>query len=134
MVRHDNWPDLLSQYLKECKKKPFAWGEHDCILFAAKCIERLTGENLYHSYLIYDNEAGAHGVVSSNGGLSEIVKKHLGPGHRDIMKARRGDLVMMKMNGETIGVVDDSGENIACVSHDGLKRFPLKTAWRIWGY
>lgn len=133
-MRKENWPNLLSQYIEDCRKKPFKWGENDCILFAAKCIEALTGENLYDPYLVYNDEIGANDLVKYNGGLSEIVKKHLGPGHRDHMKAIRGDLVMMKINGETIGIVDDSGESILFVGPDGLKRFPLKSAWRIWSY
>lgn len=134
MVRKENWPLLLGEYLNECRKKPFVWGEHDCILFAAKAIEVITGENLYNSYLGYTDEKGAQEVLQAHGGLSAIVRSHLGEGEKNFKMAHRGDLALMKLGRETIGIVDDTGERIACVGPNGLVRMPLRTAWRIWGY
>lgn len=133
MVRLENWPMLLGRYLKETKDKPFKWGENDCILFAAKGLEAITGQNLYAEY-VYETEDQAKEILENHNGLAGLISKHLGPGHRNFKKAHRGDLVMMKLPQPTLGIVDDSGQRIAAISQDGHVRLPLNKAWRVWGY
>ena len=33
----------LAKYIDECRDKPFAWGSHDCLTFAAGCVYAQTG-------------------------------------------------------------------------------------------
>lgn len=134
MVRHEDWPKRLSQYLADKMKAPFEWGVNDCIMFGAKGIEALTGVNHYQEYVGYTDEQGAKELLKQNGGIEGIVSKHLGPGHRNILKAKRGDMVLLKIDGFTCGLIDDSGQFIAAVTEEGLTRIPLKRAWRIWSY
>ncbi|MCW0235309.1 MAG: hypothetical protein OJJ21_17045 [Ferrovibrio sp.] len=43
MIRYENWPERLSNYIAKRKDDPFAWGVNDCVLFAADCIIEMTG-------------------------------------------------------------------------------------------
>lgn len=133
-MRLENWPLLLSDYLAEKRHTPFEWGVNDCVMFAAKGLERLTGQNMYAMYEGYKTEAEAQEIIDNAGGMEALISRHLGPGSRDVLKASRGDLVMMKLPQKTIGMVDDSGQNVACVGPNGMVRLPLKRAWRVWGY
>lgn len=132
MVRLENWPTLLSMYLSETKSKPFEWGENDCVLFAAKAINKITGNNIYKKYQSYKTEEEAKKIISEFGSLEALVNFHLGDGFTNYLKAKRGDVVLMRIPEETLGIVDDSGQRIACVTKDGLIRLPLKKASLVW--
>lgn len=132
MVKLEDWDKRLSHYLQQQKKAPFKWGENDCILFAAKAYEAMTGINHYQKYLGYENEEQARDILEAHNGLDGAISKFLGPGHRNPMLAKRGDIVLLKLKQLTCGVVDDSGQKVAAPGIDGIIRYPLKLAWRIW--
>jgi len=135
VTRKDNWPMLLSEYLKERRDMPFQWGIHDCMMFLAYGVERLTGEAFYPPYSNYETEEGAKLMLAQNGGVTGIITTCLGDPHKDFMRARRGDAVIVKMPEIAGGIVDDSGQRIAAVSlKDGLVKLPLSQALRIWSY
>ncbi|GAB3282694.1 hypothetical protein GCM10027347_59080 [Larkinella harenae] len=134
MVRRDNWPMLYSQYLRERMKMPFQWGVNDCMNFVAKGVEAITGEDFFTPFIGYDTEETAQEKLDVHGGVIGIISAVLGPGHRQSMQARRGDVVIVKMPDITGGLVDDSGNRIALVTKNGLIRVPLSAAWRIWSY
>lgn len=130
--RFEDWPRRLSDYLSAMKDVPFEWGVNDCILFAAKGYESMTGIDYYSQYLPYSNEAEAKAILESNGGFEGIIGANIGPGHRNILKAKRGDPVLLKIPNFTCGLVDDSGQFIAVPSEKGIVKYPLSKAWRIW--
>lgn len=133
--RPEGWDMRLSAYLQENRSTPFQWGVKDCVMFAAKGLEAVSGVNMYAEYEGYATKEQAEEIITANGGISELVSKHLGPGHRNFKQAKRGDLVLMKMPELTIGIVDDSGQRIAALTlKDGLVRLPLTKAWRVWSY
>lgn len=134
MVRKENWTMLLSDYLTEKRAEPFQWGSNDCLMFAAKGIEALTGENIYAEYEGYSDEIGAKEITEAHGGVEGIIRKHLGAGSRDVLKAKRGDVLICKMPQIVAGLLDDSGQYVVMVSPEGLRRIPLKMAWRYWTY
>jgi hypothetical protein len=113
---------------------PFKWGYNDCILFSAKGYEALTGIDYYSQYLGYSTENGARSRLKENGGFEGIIGQHIGPGHRHILKAKRGDVVLLKIPDLTCGLVDDSGQFVVAPGPQGIKRLPLTKAWRIWSY
>lgn len=45
-MRHPDWKLRLISYVGTCAKIPFAYGQHDCALFAAGCIAAMTGVDL----------------------------------------------------------------------------------------
>lgn len=134
MVRREDWLKRLSEYLKMNKDTPFEWGVNDCILFAAKGYEYITGIDHYSEYLGYSTEDQAKEILKKNDGFEGIIGKHIGKGHKNILLAKRGDVVLLKIPALTCGLVDDSGMFIAAPSAEGIKRLPLTKAVRIWSY
>lgn len=133
-ARKENWAMLLSDYLKSRKAMPFIWGENDCLMFAAKAVEAITGESLYAGYPVYATEAEAVSILENHGGVVGIISKSLGGGGRNVLTAKRGDVAIVKMPEITAGIVDDSGRSVALIAKEGLIRVPLSKAWRIWSY
>lgn len=134
MKRLENWEKYFSDYLTEVRFKPFKWGENDCVLFAAKGLEVITGVNTYSDFLGYKNKKQAVEILTSKGGMDSIVSEHLGPGHRSVMKAKRGDVVLLKLPDLTCGMVDDTGQFVVAPGKNGLERIDLIKSWRIWSY
>lgn len=132
--RLENWPMLLSGYLKERHKTPFEWGVNDCMSFVAKAVEALTGEDFFQHYSDYTDEESAKTMLENNGGAKGIITACLGNPSRSIMTARRGDVVIVRMPQITGGIVDDSGQRIALVTPEGLTRVPLNKATHVWSY
>ena len=44
-MRTPYWRSALAAYIAETMRKPFAWGLHDCALFAAGAVEAMTGND-----------------------------------------------------------------------------------------
>lgn len=134
LQRMPGWELRFSNYLEKKKNAPFIWGANDCILFAVKAVEEITGVNVYEEYLGYKTEIGAFRIVERNGGLESLISKHFGQSHKNILSAKRGDIAMLKTPEKTIGIVDDSGRFICNVSDEGFARLPLIKAWCVWSY
>lgn len=132
--RFEDWPIRLSRFLDERRDMPFEWGKNDCLTFLAKGAEAMTGVDYYEEYSGYDNESDAYKKMEESGGIVKIISSHLGSGSKNILKARRGDVALVKTPELTAGIVDDSGRYIALVSKDGLVRVPLEKAWRVWRF
>lgn len=43
MQRYPDWQLRLDAWLRACRRRPFAWGECDCALFAAGGVQAMTG-------------------------------------------------------------------------------------------
>ena len=138
MRRVEQWPLQLSRFLKERQAMPFEWGVNDCMKFASGAVLALTGFNFLQGWPDYSTKEEGDAILAGvAGGIQSIITEGLGiEGHRNLLLARRGDVVMMKLDGGiTAGVVDDSGQRIAGVTEkNGLIRLPLARAWRVWNY
>jgi len=71
-------------------------------------------------------------VIEANGGPQAIISQCLGVASKDILKAKRGDVVLVKIPELTGGIVDDTGQFVALVSQQGLLKLPISRAWRTW--
>jgi hypothetical protein len=75
LTRNPLWPDLLADYLGERLAMPFAWGSHDCCMFAAEWVRICTGEDFAKGYRgKYRSEAGALKLLKRDGGVVGIVE------------------------------------------------------------
>lgn len=137
MTRLEGWDLLLSAFLLSRADTPFEWGVNDCALFAADAVLAITGTDIAASYRGYTTAEEAQDILDAHGGLQGLATTGFGfePSENPLM-AQRGDAVLMMLNGNlTCGIVDDSGQNIACVSEaDGLTHLPLIEALEIWSY
>lgn len=133
--RLDNWPALLSAYIRERRNMPFEWGKNDCMAFVSGGVRALTGHDFFPGFSDYVDEETAKALLEKHGGPAGIISQCLGhTGSRDIKHAQRGDVVIAKLPEITGGIVDDTGRAFCVVTQQGLQRIPLAQAWRYWGY
>lgn len=134
-------------YLREHANDKFTWGEQDCSLFAANCIQAFTGVDIASDFRgKYTDEASAFALIKSvtggttvadaaaycatKHGLAEWVGKD---GKPTPLRAMRGDLVVVSNAGRLIaGVVDLSGRYVAAMSESGVVRLSLMSITRAW--
>lgn len=62
----------LPEFLRVARARPFAWGRHDCALFAADWVLNETGHDPAAAWRgRYRSEAGAARAIEAAGGLEE---------------------------------------------------------------
>jgi len=138
--RLPGWEGKLPAYLKRAASTPFAWGSHDCALFAAGWVIEMTGIDFAAPYRGYKTARGAAGKLKrlAGGELAAAARQALGAPLPSPLLARRGDIAAVTVVTEdagpetVLGVVDDSGMWVAVLSQVGLERLPLETATRAW--
>ena len=112
MKRKTNWRPLLAAYVESVAHTPFAWGSHDCALFAAGAVEAMTGEDI---------AKGFRGRYTTLAGGLRLLKKSGHNTHADLAtslfeevhpsQAQVGDLAAIEVDGGmALGVVQ--GERI----------------------
>jgi len=141
--RAGDWEAALGAFLAACEGRPYAWGEHDCALFAAGAVQAMTGA---------DPAAAFRGRYRSKRGAAKALRE-LGAGTLEATIdglfetitpafAQRGDLVLHE---GAVGVsagrfalfVGDAlqgAEGGADVAVAGLVRVPRaawEKAWRV---
>lgn len=132
-MRKQGWDVLLGKFIASRLDTPFQWGIHDCTLFAADCMEAITGTDPAATYRgTYDSAATAGRIIADGGGLRAIVTATLGP-EISISRARRGDLVMIEQDGSNAMAVC-IGASLVAAGAAGLVYRPISaaiTAWRV---
>lgn len=136
LTRREDWPSRLAAALEAARDKPFAWGSHDCGLFAADCVLAMTDVDPAAAYRgQYADEEGARATMLalSSGGLRAAWTKALGPAMNNVRMARRGDVALVEINGiEAAGVV--VGSRVACATEGGVLMVPagrIVAAWAV---
>ena len=133
-------PEALSELLAARRDAPFAWGVHDCCLFAADAIRAQIGADPAESLRgRYATALQAQRVIALCGGsLAAIATAALGPPLQHALLACSGDVGLVRAPTAD----DDSGEVLAvCLgewwqvpARDGLALRPLTDglmAWRV---
>ncbi len=132
--RLPDWPERLAALIETRRHAPFAWGSHDCMLFAADAVLACTGRDPAAEWRgRYTTEAQAEAIMGE-GGLYALVRQvedargtALCPPHL----AQRGDTALvMRGNQAIMGVV--LGDQVALPGLDGLVFVPLAAARRAW--
>jgi hypothetical protein len=139
-MRREDWTQHLHAVIEAARFKSFAWGQHDCCLFVADCIDAVMGTNYAATWRgSYESEEAAHNILQSTGGIEAMLSGVF----REIPKnfSSRGDVVLLDLPHQPeglvrqpLGVVDLSGRHIATAGLDGLKFAPLRfviKGWRI---
>jgi hypothetical protein len=130
-MRHRDWVARLWETVARFRGVPFAYGQHDCCLFAARCVDAMTGSQHARDLADhYTNERTALRYIHACGGVGPAIAQRLGepvPGHC----ARRGDVCLVPVEGgDGVGVC--LGIDIAVASERGLLYYPLHTATQHW--
>ena len=120
MERTQDWPERLAQTVAWAQSIPYEIGRHDCLIFACKCIEAMTGVDFWPKFAGYKTRREAvetlakHGSTLEAAAASVIGTELLAP-----LSARRGDLVTFRDKyGEHLGVC--TGHHVAVLGHQGL--------------
>ncbi len=78
MKRLDGWFEKLEKTIRAAAHKHFQYGDHDCCLFAADCIEAMTGVDVAADFRdAYRSRFGAARrlVVYSGGGVLKLADR-----------------------------------------------------------
>ena len=128
--RLEHWPQALSHMSLEARHTPHEWGTHDCALFAANCVEAITGDDLMHDIRgRYSSPVGAARVIKNEGfdSLEEMVASRTEP--CAVNECRRGDVVICDgENGDFLAVV--MGHYAVAPAPEGLVQVSLMHARR----
>lgn len=146
LKRAQHWATRsLHQFLIDRATARFAWGTHDCALFAADGVQAMTGVDIASDFRgRYTDEAGAKAAIAritgvANGTVEDAAAwcaaKHGLVELIHPLMAQRGDLVVLEDAGRVIaGLVHLSGRHVAAAGEQGLKKIPIagvKRAWRV---
>ena len=95
MTRSEGWERRLADYIAAAIDRPFAWGSHDCALWAATWVDLATGSTFAAEWAgLYKTQAGAWNAMKTRGfsGVAGIADRHLEG--IPVNRASRGDLVL----------------------------------------
>lgn len=76
-----SWRRNYDELMKLSAAKPFRWGEHDCVMFAAKALDvqyDLGIVSYADANLYYDDEEEAKALIAEYGNLEGLVTDVLG--------------------------------------------------------
>ena len=132
MERLPNWDAALAAYLAERESWPFAYGVHDCAMFAAGAVRAMRGVDPAEAFRNrYRTRAGSLKILRTvgEGTLEKTFDARfpfVPPGY-----ARRGDLVW---NGESVGVCFNGDGLFVPLDEDGqgYVRLPRETWRKAW--
>jgi hypothetical protein len=136
MKPHD-WEKRMSTYLAEGEARPFSWGYHDCVLFAAGWLRALGYPDPLAPFDAWASPLSAARTIRAAGGFGPAVAERMATlGCRVIppLTAQRGDVVLLQMDArrQALGVV--VGTHAAAPGIYSLQSFPLLnravSAWR----
>jgi hypothetical protein len=100
-----DWVRRLYDCVKAHNEMPFEWGQNDCCLFAARCVDAMC-ETDYEAQLKknYKTEAGAKRYIAKFGSIGAAVEDWLGK-PQALAFTQRGDVVLFDNEGqETLGI------------------------------
>lgn len=101
-----NWESMLAKFIQSHKNTPFAWGEHDCCLFAANAVKLITGIDYADRFRgKYTTQLGSVRALKryGKGGIKETLDEVMGePIPR--LQCSRGDVVLIMLEQPTLGI------------------------------
>ena len=134
MRRREDWPGRLDEVVRGALGRPFAWGQHDCALFACDACHAMTG---------VDPAAAVRGKYKTAKGAARAIKRLFGAGSLPALAtttlgapqaaelARRGDIACVQTErGPALGVV--LGQWAAYPGPATLTFVPIEKARACW--
>ena len=101
--RLKNWPSRFAALQQMAQHEPFAWGTHDCCLWAADSVLACTGVDPAQAWRgTYHDEAGGMALLESLGGLHAVAA--LGGPPIDPRCATVGDVGILWIGAEVLAV------------------------------
>lgn len=132
MGRLKNWPSRFAALVEEAREKPFAWGSHDCCLWAASATQALTGTDpAAHLRGTYRTGRAALHILEAIGGL-EGAGALTGPAI-PLGLATLGDVALVTWPDGIQSLAVRSMMTWMCAGEEGMVHLPLDAAIHAWG-
>ncbi len=142
-MRSFDWQSKMLQAVKARRNIPFAWGTHDCGLFACDITEAVCGTDFAAPFRgHYSTKLGAYKALRryAGGGLTKVAEKISREHNLEEVQpllARRGDLVLASVTiADTpnlrIALGICLGEKVAFASNPGFVLLPITLDYRAW--
>jgi len=130
-MRLQDWQNRFAALVHQRQLTPFAWGAHDCVLWAADCVQALTGVDHAQAWRgSYSTALQAARVLSPMGGLVGVATAALGA-HVSPLMAAVGDVVLVdNADREMLGVCIGTG--VLAPGESGLVCVPMTAAIAVW--
>jgi len=132
ITRSADWPLLLDALIYSRLHTPFRWGAHDCCLFAADCIQAMTGADPARKLRGLTVRRSMR-FVKDCGGMVGLAIHFLGAPTRGD-SARVGDIVAIPAGGRVLLAVCTGRDRVVAPGPMGLSSIALKSAlcaWRV---
>jgi hypothetical protein len=98
LVRLPNWPEALAAEIARGQRTPFAWGTHDCLLYAADCVRAQTGVDLAADFRGgYWTLRGAIQILAAHGYDTPLDAIAARLPEIPLARAARGDVVVAEL-------------------------------------
>lgn len=130
-MRRDNWQVHLLEAIESARHVQFEWGKHDCVIFAASCVEAVTEQNPLTDIAPWTSKMTALRRIKEVGGLEAWLDARYQ--RIEWHQAQRGDLGIMDQQDGLVLVVN-AGHVWVGPSEEGLttsKPNDVRIAWRI---
>jgi len=105
--------DRLGAVINRYRNEPFSWRGHDCVLFAARCVDAQCGtkfeQSIYSDYGFYDSPLSAARLISASGGFETMISRYL-KAPVEVDQLRIGDVVLARspnLNTICLGICDE---------------------------
>lgn len=133
MTRTPGWEMRFAETFEAWRRRPFAWGETDCLLWAAAAVQSIAGRDFAAPFAgRYQTALGARRKLGCS--VEAMLDRHAP--RRPIGFARRGDLALIEDAGPFGGwaaVVGPEGRFAWAPARDGLSPIPLAECSAVWG-
>lgn len=126
------WQLEFEKVVSEHKDKPFVWGEHDCVLWAANTVLAITGFDPAEGFRdSYSTALGAAKLLKDFGGMEALVTTKLEREPVAPAFANVGD-VLIVLQGEDPMLAVCNGETMLAPGALGLVALPTLSALKAW--
>ena len=127
-MRRPDWVARLWQTVREHERTPFGYGpgRHWCGLFAARCVDAVTGSSWAAEFDGLTRRQAAE-ILLRQGGIEGAVSLRLGPAVEG-RTATRGDVCLV--GPRRLGVC--AGSSVWVLTHDRVEARPLSIVRKHW--
>ena len=113
MNKLQDWQLRFEAFIKERQTMPFKWGVNDCAVFAADCVQALTGVDVALPELrTHTSELQAARLLKKHGGVQGIATAAMGQSV-NVLQANVGDVVLTESEGRDMLAICNGGTCIA---------------------
>lgn len=131
MTRFPDWQLKFAACVDKHRSIPFAWGTHDCVLWASNVILAMTGIDPAKAYRGKYNSALTAAKIIGTTGLGAMASQALGKTPVDVKMANVGDLLLVKQDGQELLAICN-GDTVLAPGKNGLITLPISLAVQAW--